>query len=50
LQLNYPGLHGIISKPNALVDIDRQNGVIKIETKTDDAPTIHEMTLFIFGD
>ena len=57
LQLNHPGLHAIVSKPTAVVDIDKTSaslgggvGSIKIETRTEEAPSMSEMTLFIYGD
>ena len=50
LQLNYPGLQACISRPTALVDINKENSTISVETKIDDAPQISEMTLYLFGD
>lgn len=52
IQLNHSGLTAFVSKPNATVDINREHGQnsFKIETKTDDAPHVTEMTLFVYGD
>lgn len=50
LQLNHSGLHALLSKPNAAVDIDKQTGVISIQTKTEDENEVKEMTLFVYSD
>ena len=50
LQLDHTGLHAVLSKPNAVVEIDKKTGVIQIQTKTDDENAIKKMTLFIYSD
>jgi hypothetical protein len=39
-----------ISRPTAIVDINKENSLITVETKIEDAPSIAEMTLFLYGD
>eukprot|EP00347_Sterkiella_histriomuscorum_P000155 403376962 len=50
LQLNHSGLFGVISKPNVIVELDKQSSSFKIQTKTESAPELKEMTLFVYGD
>ena len=50
VQLNYPGLTALVSRPNSVVDIARESSIISIEAKTEQAPTITEMTLYLYGD
>lgn len=40
----------LISRPTAIVDINKENSFITVETKTDNAPAITEMILFLYGD
>ena len=50
IQLNQPGLTAVVSKANAVVDFNTQHSTFKIETRTEDAPNVTEMILFIYGD
>jgi len=50
LQLNYPGLVVLASRPTAAIEIQKESSVIQVETKIDDAPQIAEISLFLFGD
>lgn len=50
IQLNHLGIHAVLSKPTAVVDINKHTGFINIQTKTDEENTISTMTLFIYGD
>lgn len=50
IQLNYPGLTAVVSRPTATVEINKESSFIIIETKTDNAPAITELTLFVYGD
>lgn len=40
----------MLSKPNAVVDIDRKTGVMQVQTKTDEENTVSEITLFVYSD
>lgn len=44
------GLTAILSKPTAVVDINKKTGEMRVQTKTDDENTVGEMTLFVYGD
>ena len=50
LQLDQVGIHAVLSKPNAVVDIDRKTGVMTVQTKTDEENTIQDITLFVYND
>jgi len=51
IQLNHRGLCAFLSKPNAVVELNpQQQSSFKIETKTEEAPHVSEMTLFVYGD
>lgn len=50
IQLNHTSLQAIVSKPTAVVDINKRSGEMKVQTKTDDENTVGEMTLFVYGD
>ena len=40
----------MVSKPTAVVDINKRTGEMRVQTKTDDKNTVGEMTLFVYGD
>ena len=40
----------MLSKPNAVVDIDRKSGFMKVQTKTDEENTVQDITLFVYND
>jgi len=48
--MNHPGLTALVSRPTAMVEINKDNSTVQIEAKTDNAPTVTEMTLFVYGD
>jgi hypothetical protein len=50
IQLDHTGLTAVVSKPTAVVDINKKTGEMMIQTKTDDENTVGEMTLYIYGD
>ena len=50
LSIDYLGVHAILSKPTAVVDVDKKTGVMTVQTKTDDENSITEMTLFVYSD
>jgi hypothetical protein len=50
IQANHPGLCALISRPTAVVDINKSTSIISVETKIEESPSIREMTLFVYGD
>jgi hypothetical protein len=50
LSLNHAGLHAVLSAPNAVVDIIKQTGEMRVQTKTADENTVSEMTLYMYAD
>lgn len=51
LHLNSMGLSAVLSRPNAVVEIGKQTGVISIQTKTDEeSSTISTINLFVYSD
>jgi len=39
LQLDQVGVHAVLSKPNAVVEIDRKTGYMQVQTKTEEENT-----------
>jgi len=50
LQLDQYGVHAVLSRANAVIDIDRKTGAMIIQTKTEEENTVSEMTLFVYND
>ena len=43
-------LNAILSKASAVCEISRENHAIFVSTKTEDAPKVTQMLLYVYGD